>query len=557
MKNNEKNSSTIILDCTLRDGGYYNNWDFRAAVVDRYLRSMQAASIDVIEIGFKSLPKSSFMGPYYYCTDEFLEGLDLPSDPTIGVMIKCKEFFSEEDTPDNLVRELFRKSDDSPIELVRIAVNFNSALEAESIARTLKMLGYQVAINIMQAHGKKEDEYSELAETIATWGTLDVLYFADSLGNMTPEMVAMICRTLKKSWEGMLGIHTHNNKNLALINTLTATENGVNWCDATIRGMGRGAGNASTESLLLELNMLGKHSGDATLLQESIEDFTRYKSIYNWGSDIYYHFASNHDIHPSFVQVLLNDVRYKKQHVLDILKNISSKEMHFLRGEPINLSDFSIEALDYAKATIYEGQNIVLGAWDATGWLADREVLIIGAGPSVKRYKEDIIKYVQIHKPAVLELNINELIPASIITASVVSLEARAIFDRLQYTELDHPIVLPRARIENLIREFSKDIEIYDYGLTVEPDTFEFQPTGCQLHLPYTVCYALAVANQAGARMINLVGFDGYSAGDPRQEEMNNLFRLYEKNKKSLQITSLTPTSYNLDKGSIYSPVFK
>jgi len=557
MKNNEKKSSTIILDCTLRDGGYYNNWDFEPDVVERYLRSMQAASVDVIEIGFRSMPKTRFRGPYYYSTDEFLEGLDLPSDPTIGVMINCKEFFSEKDTPVNLVRKLFRKADDSPIGLVRIAVNFNRALEAESIACTLKMLGYQVAINLMQAHDKKEDEYMELAEKITTWGTLDVLYFADSLGNMTPEKVARVCCTLKKSWEGMLGIHAHNNKNLALINSLTAAENGVNWCDSTVTGMGRGAGNTTTESLLMEMNLNGKHTGDATLLQESVEDFNRYKSKYNWCSNIYYHFASNHNIHPSFVQALLDDVRYKKQHILDILKNISSKEIHFLRGEPINLSDFSLEALDYAKATIYERQNIVSGTWDATGWLADREVLIIGSGPSVKRYKEDIIKYVQIHKPAVLELNINKSIPASIITASIVSLEARALFDRLQYTELDHPIILPRARIENLISKFSKDFEIYDYGLTVEPDTFEFQPTGCRLHLPYTACYALAVANQTGAKMINLVGFDGYSSGDPRQEEMNNLFRLYKKNEKSLQITSLTPSSYNLDKGSIYSPVIE
>ena len=71
MDNNVKKSSVYILDCTLRDGGYYNNWDFGSDVVDRYLRSMQAASVDVIEIGFKSLPKSSFMGPYAYCTDEF------------------------------------------------------------------------------------------------------------------------------------------------------------------------------------------------------------------------------------------------------------------------------------------------------------------------------------------------------------------------------------------------------------------------------------------------------------------------------------------------------
>ena len=60
-----------LLDCTLRDGGYYNNWDFEPDVVERYLQAVQAASIDVVEIGFRSLPKSSFMGPYVYCTDEF------------------------------------------------------------------------------------------------------------------------------------------------------------------------------------------------------------------------------------------------------------------------------------------------------------------------------------------------------------------------------------------------------------------------------------------------------------------------------------------------------
>jgi 4-hydroxy 2-oxovalerate aldolase len=184
-------------------------------------------------------------------------------------------------------------------------------------------------------------------------------------------------------------------------------------------------------------------------------------------------------------------------------------------------------------------------------------VLIVGAGPSVKHYNEGIIKYVEIHKPAVLELNVNRSIPSSLLTASVVSLEARAIFDILQYGKLDHPIILPMTRIGNLIGELIEELDIYDYGLAVETDTFEFLPTGCRLHLPYTACYALAVATQAGAKMINLVGFDGYSAGDPRQEEMNNLFRLYKKNEKSLPITSLTPSSYNVNKGSIYSPAFE
>ena len=90
MDNNVKNSSVYILDCTLRDGGYYNNWDFESDVVNRYLQAMEAASIDVVEIGFRSLPKPSLMGPFAFCTDDFLETFNLPEGSKIGVMVNCK-----------------------------------------------------------------------------------------------------------------------------------------------------------------------------------------------------------------------------------------------------------------------------------------------------------------------------------------------------------------------------------------------------------------------------------------------------------------------------------
>ena len=136
----------------------------------------------------------------------------------------------------------------------------------------------------------------------------------------------------------------------------------------------------------------------------------------------------------------------------------------------------------------------------------------------------------------------------------MVSLEARAIFDVLQYEKLDNPIVLPMTRIGNLIEKFIEDLEIYDYGLAVETDTFEFQKTGCRLHLPYTACYALAVATQAGAKMISLIGFDGYTSDDPRQLEMNKVFDLYRKHERRVSISSLTPTTYRLDQKSIFAP---
>ena len=83
------NSKLKILDCTLRDGGYYNNWDFDNELVELYLNSMEEASIDVIEIGFRSPPKQSFMGPYVYSLDDYLESLPLPKNILIGVMINA------------------------------------------------------------------------------------------------------------------------------------------------------------------------------------------------------------------------------------------------------------------------------------------------------------------------------------------------------------------------------------------------------------------------------------------------------------------------------------
>ena len=61
-----------ILDCTLRDGGYHNHWDFDREIVDRYLKALKDASVDIVELGFRSLPKDSFEGPYIYSTDEFI-----------------------------------------------------------------------------------------------------------------------------------------------------------------------------------------------------------------------------------------------------------------------------------------------------------------------------------------------------------------------------------------------------------------------------------------------------------------------------------------------------
>ncbi len=535
-------SKIIILDCTLRDGGYYNKWDFDRVVVDRYIKAIKAASIDVVELGFRSLPQNTFLGPYIYTTDEFINQLDLPKGPIYGVMINGKEFIGNSGGSESPINKLFQIKEKSPITLVRIAINFNKIFESESIAKQLKDMGYQVGLNMMQAHGKSEEEYIETAKRISSWNVVDVLYFADSLGNMVPEDVKKICQSLKKGWPGTLGIHTHNNKNLALINSMTAVENGVTWCDGTITGMGRGAGNVATESLILEMLQLSYHKGNANMMQPAVEDFTVLKNKYGWGSNLYYHYASNNGIHPTFVQSLLEDRRYDNQQVLGALKFLSDR-------------DSTAYSTDAVRHAIYGNQIDVVGTWDATGWLNGKEVLVVGAGSSVNKYKEGILQFIEKTGPIVLFLNINRYLPASLARATIVSHETRALFDSQQYHNLKHPIVLPAARLDTLIKEQLAGLEILDYGLTLEEGSFIIGPNGCRLQWPLAAAYALAMVTQAGVSKISLVGFDGYSADDLRQEEMNDVFFKYTSLAESLSITTLTPTTYRIDQSSIFSPI--
>ena len=205
MKNNIK-----ILDCTLRDGGYYNKWDFDRGTVARYLSSVKYSRVDVVELGFRSLPKNIFLGPYAYTSDDFINQLDLPKGPLYGVMINGNEFIENSDAQNFTIKKLFQKKEDSPVSLVRIGINFNHIMELESIAKQLKDMGYQVGLNMMQAHGKSEEEYIETAKSISSWNVVDVLYFADSLGIMIPEDVKKICQSLKKDgqvlWVSILTI---------------------------------------------------------------------------------------------------------------------------------------------------------------------------------------------------------------------------------------------------------------------------------------------------------------------------------------------------------------
>ena len=232
-----------ILDCTLRDGGYYNQWDFDISLVQKYLHSVKQAKIDIVELGFRFLHQKKFvLGPFAYSTDDFLNSLSLPSNNSYAVMINASELIDYAKGIEAAVNLLFTDKKNSPVDIVRIATHFKELEQCKEIAKNLNKLGYRVFLNIMQITLLDSKTISEMSSDVRKWDLIEVLYFADSLGNMESESVSMIVDSISKEWVNEIGIHTHDNKNQALSNAMTAIESGVSFVDATILGMGRGAG---------------------------------------------------------------------------------------------------------------------------------------------------------------------------------------------------------------------------------------------------------------------------------------------------------------------------
>ena len=139
-----------LLDCTLRDGGYYNNWNFSTELVEKYLLAMSAIGVDIVELGMRTLNNSGFKGPTAFTTDAYLEILSIPSNLTMGVMINASELhkFNKEE----VLEQLFPKSaDESKVSLVRVACHLHEFIDVLPSTKWLKERGYKVGFNIMQA----------------------------------------------------------------------------------------------------------------------------------------------------------------------------------------------------------------------------------------------------------------------------------------------------------------------------------------------------------------------------------------------------------------------
>lgn len=535
-------AAVTVIDCTLRDGGYYNRWDFDLGIVDSYLRATGAAGLDVVEIGFRGFGASSFLGPFAYSTDEFLDTLKLPDGPSIGVMVNASELVTHDDGPEGAVDRLFVDEASSPVQVVRIAAHLREIGALRPACERLRDLGYTLGLNLMQVSRAQPAQLEELAAEIATWDAANVLYFADSLGSMSEVEVRTTLDALRAGWSGPLGVHAHDNRGRALQNTLAAADWGATWLDATVLGMGRGAGNARTDFLLFELAQAGLTRYRAESLLEVTEvDFRSLQQEYGWGTNLLYFLSAAYGVHPTYVQMLQGDDRYDAADAVAALEALREVEGHSF--SPDRLRD----ALEAAPADPE-------GTWDASNRFAGRDVLVLAGGPSAHRHAGGLAGFIQREDPVVLCLNSRAPIATDLVDAFVACHPTRILLETARLAELDRPLILPLSTLDPAVVGQLEGREVWDYGLGVRNDEFEVGATGCTLPRPLAMAYAMAVAVAAGARRILLAGVDGYGAGDARQEEMAEVFATFAEVAPDIPVVAVTPTTYAIAQSSIFAP---
>lgn len=537
------NNPIEFLDCTLRDGGYYNNWNFSNKLINEYLKVINSTNIKHVELGFRTLDKKQIKGNTGYTSDALISSLKIPRNLNIGVMVNASDFLQSNLSEVKACRQLFPRTKNTKLKFVRLACHVNEPFEITNVIKWLKKNNFMVTINLMQISEIHENQIKKLCKLLKNL-KIDVLYLADSLGSLKPKDTCKITNSFKKFWNGDLGIHAHNNMKLALSNSIEANKNGVKWIDSTVSGMGRGPGNVKTEDLMKYfLRNQGKEI-KINLLDNLIKKyFLPLKKKYKWGPNKYYNIAGRNKIHPTYIQEILSDKRYNKLNYLKIINNLKRSDAR--KYNPLKL---------LAPKNIFIGKP--KGLWSPISLLNNKNVLIVGPGDSVLKYRKSLEEFVLKNNIYVLCLNTTSNISSSLINLRVACHPLRILSDTLFHSNSKKDLALPVSMMPKKIYELIKvkNKKVFDYGLSIQSkNSIIIKNNYCILPKPLAIGYAIAIAISGKANQAFLAGFDGYKIADPHNDETNQIFEILKKKYSKKFLLSLTPTKYNLEYKSVNS----
>ena len=296
-----------VVDATLRDGGLVNDFYFTDQFVKDLYQANIKAGVDYMEIGYKA-DKTMFdvdkFGKWKFCDDEVVRDVIGENENTglkLAVMADVGRC--------NYKQDIAPKSE-SPIDLIRVATYINTIPAAVDMIEDAVNKGYETTCNIMAISNAQEADL-KVALDVLGQSPVKTFYIVDSFGALYPEQIARIADIYMEfaaKYDKQVGMHAHNNQQLAFANTIEAVGDGVNWLDATYSGMGRGAGNCQMELLL---GFLRNPKFNIYPVLQFIENYMKplKKEGVKWGYDLQYMMTGILNQHPRTAIAFTNDNR--------------------------------------------------------------------------------------------------------------------------------------------------------------------------------------------------------------------------------------------------------
>ncbi len=289
-----------VFDCTIRDGGLINNHRFDDNFVREVYNALSAAGVDYMEIGYKNSKKlfsPKDFGKWKFCDDEDIKKIidGIESDMKLSIMVDVDRVDIEDVKPKN----------DSPVDMIRVASYVKDIDKAIFLVNNFADKGYETTVNIMAISRALDNELTEALHQLEKECKANVIYIVDSFGALYQETVEFLVKKFKSILKKKeIGMHAHNNQQLAFGNTIEAIIHDANFVDGTVYGLGRAAGNCPLELLIGFLKnpkfdirpILDLISGEFIPLRQKIE----------WGYIIPYAITGILDEHPRTAMALRN-----------------------------------------------------------------------------------------------------------------------------------------------------------------------------------------------------------------------------------------------------------
>lgn len=308
-----------VVDCTLRDGGLVNEFFFTDDFVKELYRANIKAGVDYMEFGYKA-SKEMFdvnkFGKWKFCDDKDIRAVvgDNKTDMKIAVMADVGRC--------DFRKDILNKKD-SPIDLIRVATYINTIPAAVEMIEDCTKKGYETTVNIMAISKSSETDLDAALELLGQ-SSVGTIYLVDSYGSLYPEQARRLADKyleVAAKYNKKVGIHAHNNQQLAFANTAEVIIMGVSYLDATVSGMGRGCGNCPSE-LLLGFLKNPKYNINPILNFVEKQIVPLRESGVTWGYDVPYLLTGILNQHPkSAIQFMKENRKDYYEFYLELLEN--------------------------------------------------------------------------------------------------------------------------------------------------------------------------------------------------------------------------------------------